>query len=307
MAATNWGQALIDAIEERAPMYADAVRRTRDGNPEEFASLGEKLCEWAASTLGNDYLSTLADGYLAFVSEVNRSQARYQRKGHYQHQSYAAVYDAVYNNPDYMVDYHWGVYTTMFAWQHHLALYQFFKHQFIAQVDPNQAQTVLDLGSGSGVWSLLTATVLPQAQVLGLDISETSVTLANQMRLKTDVAQRVRFEVGDATDFTAPEPFDLAMSCFLLEHLEAPEALMNTLQKNLKPGGRAWVTGALTAAEIDHIYEFRKESELIALAEDNSFRVIGSLSLGPDNYPQRVPFLPRSMAMVLEKRIGEWW
>ena len=62
------------------------------------------------------------------------------------------------------------------------------------------------------------------------------------------------------------------------------------------------MTGALTAAQIDHIYEFRRESELIALGEESGLRVLASLSANPRRTLPGARFLPRSMALVMARR-----
>jgi hypothetical protein len=66
-------------------------------------------------------------------------------------------------------------------------------------------------------------------------------------------------------------------------------------------GGRAFVTGALTAAQIDHIYEFRHESELVQMAELTGLRVLQTCSTNPRRTLPRARFVPRSMALLLEK------
>ena len=298
---------LLELLASRGGIYGDSPMSCREAHPREFEQLGERLCEWAEKTLGEEYLEAMVDGYCRFVGEVNLSQARYQRRGRYRHSSFAEVYTAVYDNPDFMGDYHWGVFTTTFAWEHHLKLHGLFEREFISRASKAQAKRLLDLGSGSGVWSFLSATSLPGVETLGVDISETSATASAEMAQAIGLSNRCRFTRGDALVNRDEGLFDAGVSCFLLEHLEEPRALMEALASQLKPGAPAFVTGALTASEADHIFEFRRESELLRLAEEAGFRVIVSMSLGPEGYPERARFLPRSMAMVLEKRRGEWW
>lgn len=112
--------------------------------------------------------------------------------------------------------------------------------------------------------------------------------------------------VGDALEYRNSEA-DAGISCFLLEHLENPSALLDNLAANLKPRAYAFVTGALTAAEVDHIAEFRNESELIAMAEAAGFRVVAMTSASPAVYPNSMRFLPRAMAMVLQRRDNDIW
>ena len=70
----------------------------------------------------------------------------------------------------------------------------------------------------------------------------------------------------------------------------------------LKPGGFAFITGALTAAQVDHIYEYRYESELVAMCENAGLRVLETLSANPLRTLPKARFLPRSMALFVQKR-----
>ena len=94
---------------------------------------------------------------------------------------------------------------------------------------------------------------------------------------------------------------DACVCCFLVEHLERPERLFEVIRHLLRPGGRAFVTGALTAAQVDHIYEFRHESELIQMAEAPGLRLLRSLSANPRRRLRNARFVPRSMSMLLER------
>ena len=92
-----------------------------------------------------------------------------------------------------------------------------------------------------------------------------------------------------------------SVCCFLIEHLEKPEKLFEVIHHLLRPGALAFLTGALTAAQIDHIYEFRRESELVRMAEASGLRVIETLSANPKRLLPKARFVPRSMALLLQK------
>ena len=110
----------LTKFEDRNPIFAKEVRRTFESNQVLYSELAKPMLKWAEVALGSDYINTMIDGYCEFVVDVNRSQARYEKSGHYQYSSYQEVYDATYNQPEFMNLYHWGVYTTTFAWLHHL-------------------------------------------------------------------------------------------------------------------------------------------------------------------------------------------
>lgn len=297
-------QKLLDALGTHAPLYVRSVLDTQARNPELYKELSTIMLQWVHDLLGDQCFDTLAQGYLAFVSDVNRCQARYQRKGAYPNKSYQEVYDSVYNNPQVMNNYHWGVYVTTFAWEHHLHLFNFYKQYFLPLI--KDSTSILDLGSGSGIWSLLTAHFNKGSLLKGVDISETSVGLATSLTKTAGYKSRVEFICDDALKH-GDKTYQAALSCFLVEHLEDPKLLFQSLNSQLVDGGYAWVTGALTAAESDHIFEIRKESELIQLAEESGFRVVSSMSLGPSDYPNRYRFLPRSMGMILQRKHNEIW
>ncbi len=118
--------------------------------------------------------------------------------------------------------------------------------------------------------------------------------------------ERATYELKDALDLAEldAECADAGITSFLIEHLETPQKLYRVIYHLLKPGGVFFVTGALTAAQIDHIYEFNNESELVRMAEENGLRVLETLSTNPKRLLPRARFVPRSMALVVQKPVS---
>jgi len=297
---------LIETLKQEAPLYAPQIVQCYQNNKDSFSNLSEKMLTWGINYLGDELWKNLIKGYCAFVSNVNRSQMQYEIKGCYEHSSYQEVYDKVYNNQIFMEKYHWGVYLTTFAWEHHLKLYEYFVQQFI-NIIPESPKSAIDLGSGSGVWSLLLAENFSELSITAIDISETSVQHAKDLTSKNNMDNQVNIVLGDALLYKLNSQSEIGISCFLIEHLETPNELLENLASNLVEGGYAFVTAALSAAEIDHIFEIKYESQLILMAEKAGFRVISSFSSAPSSYPRSMKFLPRSMAMVLQKKHSDIW
>ena len=294
----------IAYFREHKKLFEKSLTDNYLAQPELFQELGSVMLGWAKNYLGDDYLKVLSDGYASFVIDVNKSQIKYERNQRYANKTYKEVYKSVYNSDAEMNLYHWGVYVTTFAWRHHLELYPFFKNFFIRRLW--NTGRALDLGCGSGIWSLLLSTNVPAWKIKAIDISSRSVALSSSMA-KVNGFSNISIELGDALKYKESEKFDACISCFLLEHLETPGKLFENLGDNLVDGGYAFVTGALTAAEVDHIYEFSRESELVSLAENNGFRVIATFSSAPADHPRQFRFLPRSMGLVLQKRMNDLW
>jgi len=296
----------IAGLVRAAPAFSVTVQRTASERPELFYPLGERMLGWAKAQLGESWIDTLIDAYVAFVIDVNRSQAAYEKRGRYEFSSYADVFKAVYGDPEFMKDYHWGVFVTTFAWEHHLSIFEFFHRTFLAPLGRLQGRgRLLDLGCGSGIWSLTALGDLPGWSSTMVDISETTVALTAQTIRTAGYSARTELHCRDALAPAAGGPYDAAVSFFLLEHLEAPRLLLRTLAGAVPAGARVFITTALTAAETDHIYEFRRESEVLLLAEEAGFRVVASLSATPLVDRGAARYIPRSMALSLQKRGDE--
>jgi hypothetical protein len=97
------------------------------------------------------------------------------------------------------------------------------------------------------------------------------------------------------------EPFDEAICCYMLEHLEDPAAFLKGLAGSLVLGATAFVSLALTAAQPDHIYEFRKESEAIVMAEDAGFELLEARVARPRRLLPKAKSVPRVQALILRR------
>jgi trans-aconitate 2-methyltransferase len=117
------------------------------------------------------------------------------------------------------------------------ALYQS-AHAFVWQrasdlielLAPQAGERVLDLGCGTG--QLAMKIVERGADVVGLDRSPDMIAQARQN------FPQLRFEVADATTFTADQPSDAVFSNATLHWVKPPEAAVERISAALRPGGR---------------------------------------------------------------------
>ncbi len=299
---------LIATFKEHAPAFMRELERTRTAEPKTFERLAGHMLPWAEAAIGRDWAIQLVEGYCEFVMDVNRAQLKYEKDGVYENKSFSDVYARAYSNPEFMKLYHWGVYTTTFIWLNNLKIVQFFERDFLPLVSSGKSPgTIVDLGAGSGIWHLLALLHLNDWNVKAVDISASTIEQSGRMANLMAVAPRIEHIVADATSWVLDIPAQAAISCFLLEHLERPGQLLSGLANCIEPGAHAFVTCALTAAEIDHIFEFKRESEAIKLCEDAGFRVKRAFSAEPSTTPPDRSYLPRSLALVLQKRHNDIW
>ncbi|PMD30003.1 S-adenosyl-L-methionine-dependent methyltransferase [Hyaloscypha variabilis F] len=107
-------------------------------------------------------------------------------------------------------------------------------------------QRILDVGCGTGIWSIDAGDEWPSAQVIGVDLSPTQ---------PNSVPPNVQFEIDDVEkEWTFQNPFDLVHVRFMAASLLDWPKLVSQCYKHTKPGG--WV-------------EF-KDWDFILVSNDNS-------------------------------------
>ncbi len=147
---------------------------------------------------------------------------------------------------------------------------------------------ILDAGSGSGDTAVILAEAFPQAEVVGLDLSEHMIEVAKLRSGETGLGQRLSFVQGDVLRMPfSDNRFDAVVSQDTLHMLDDPLAMLNECERVLDRQGvlvlrcvrRSWLglleqifrTG-LTAAELKELCQrsslrpWRVHSSLMYLA-----------------------------------------
>ncbi|MET0533122.1 MAG: class I SAM-dependent methyltransferase [Steroidobacter sp.] len=97
---------------------------------------------------------------------------------------------------------------------------------------------IADIGCGSGEVTSRLAQRFPQAEIVGVDILESSAAYARQRHAA--LAPRVRFEQGDAFELKFPDgQFDLVVCRHVTQSVPEPEKVLAELKRICKPGG--WI------------------------------------------------------------------
>jgi ubiquinone/menaquinone biosynthesis C-methylase UbiE len=105
---------------------------------------------------------------------------------------------------------------------------------------------ILEAGCGVGSQTKIIAPQNPTCHFTSIDISETSITKAQQLIHSLDI-KNVVFQIGDIFNLGYEnESFDHILVCFVLEHLTHPQDALQRLYRVLRKGG------SLTVIEGDH-------------------------------------------------------
>lgn len=96
---------------------------------------------------------------------------------------------------------------------------------------------VLDVACGVGWSSIAIARAYPKVTVDGLDFDEPSLEIAYQNAAQAGVADRVRFQVRDATDPGLAGGYDLAVIVEAVHDMSRPVEALAAVRRLLAPGG----------------------------------------------------------------------
>jgi ubiquinone/menaquinone biosynthesis C-methylase UbiE len=104
---------------------------------------------------------------------------------------------------------------------------------------------VLDVGCGPGAAARRVARLIPDGEVVGIDISMEMLRIAHERSRKVGVTN-VAFFQADAARLPAlfSDSFDVAYSCLVHHHLQQPLESVRSITSALRPGG---VYGAIDA------------------------------------------------------------
>ena len=116
---------LADRILERNPMHRGFLERAVAQLSLDEASRLERYLAFAdAQGLAPDHL---AECYLTVVGDALREQVFFRRHGRYRYSRFAEVAARVYDDPEFMHRYMYGLAMTVFLWPNHLAMARFFE------------------------------------------------------------------------------------------------------------------------------------------------------------------------------------
>ena len=109
---------------------------------------------------------------------------------------------------------------------------------WIDGISPLKGQRVLDVGCGGGI--LADAMARKGAEVLGIDLAEKSLKVAQLHALEAGTSQiTYRLVAAEALAAEMPDHFDVVTCMEMLEHVPDPASVVQACARLAKPGG--WV------------------------------------------------------------------
>ena len=254
--------ALFDvALETLNEGWATQTIPSRVAASDYDREFGERICRLMFEKCGGEiekYRRALHD-FIDLSEEFVRLQMDLERTGHYLHSSFDEVREAVYDNPATMDGrYLNGLFLSEAFWINHTKMHAYFVEQFCAP--QKETGTILEVPCGTGIFISEFMRRNSHWIATAIDLSASAVAFTECI-VRLNGNARVAIRRQDIFEMPLDEHYDRVICGELLEHLEEPEKLLQTLGRLIAPDGKIFLTTAVWAASPDHIYLFKSARE----------------------------------------------
>ena len=157
--------------------------------------------------------------------------------------------------------------------KHHIKMAEKFGRQFsekLTELGFTKGR-IFDSGCGFGGTDIVLAKQFPDSEIVGVDLSEPLLKIANDHAKKENLQGRVVFEKGDVQKVRFEDNyFDVVINLNMAHLVEKPFDMLNEMERVLKPDGflfivdlrRSWL--CLLEPEIKSGFTVDEAKELIA-------------------------------------------
>lgn len=116
-------------------------------------------------------------------------------------------------------------------------------YKIIAQeITLKEKGTLVDIGTGPGILPLEIAKRFPGSKVIGIDLSEKMIEIANKNKVKYGGLTNAEFMVMDANALKFDDSsLDMVISTGSLHHWKHPVKILDEVFRCLKSGCQAWI------------------------------------------------------------------
>lgn len=246
-------------------------------------------------------LEKALQAFIKFSIEFLVLQSKLNKDRHYLYSSFNEVNQAVYQAKgmeEYYLD---GQLLSQIFWPNHYKMVQYFK-ELHSSVLPSAI--ILDVPAGGGIYSYAIAKNFSYNKFLSVDISPYSVAYTKDLLRYANLETRnLSVEVRDVYMMKDQNAYDFISCGELLEHLECPEDLLSQFLLMLKDDGILFLTTAIWAANIDHIYLFRNVKEVREMIK-RFFSIKSELILpvSLEDFQEDMHEVPINYACILQKK-----
>ena len=112
--------------------------------------------------------------------------------------------------------------------------------EFVASRAPLEGRDVLDVGCGGGI--LAEAMARRGARVVGIDLAQAALEVAELHALDAGVPVQYRLQSAEDLARQSPDSFDVVTCMEMLEHVPEPAQVIGALARLVRPGGHVFIS-----------------------------------------------------------------
>lgn len=231
-------------------------------------------------TLAGDDLDIFAGDYRWTCGIVREEQFYFARHKKYRRSTIAEAIRDIYGNAPYMSRYVNGLLLTQVLWLNHAQAIDIYRHRFLPG---NRAgYEHLEVGPGHGLFLVSAARDARCTGLTAWDVSPSSFDSTRRALHKMKVMRPVVMkEVEICSVDPQPDAFDSIMCSEVLEHTQHPHKALDNIFRALRPGGQLFLNIPVNSPAPDHIYLWRKPSEVQSMVESKGFVIEEFITLPP--------------------------
>ena len=295
----------VDHLFNSAPFYKKTLTRLLESNFN--FELAERVCKTGLEMVNDNWEQYFKN--LDKLTEMNyeflRQQMHLEKTGKYLYNSFKEIEEVFkQNEEEFGPNYLWGMYFSQPFWKTHHNFINMFLENFVQ--NNKTVGKVLEIPSGNGFFLCEFLRANPNWHGTGIDLSDASISFSKELFKANKIQEKFyTFIKQDFYDYQGPEEFDMVMCGEFLEHVEDPVKILTKIHEILKNDGKLFLTVAIWAAHIDHIYLYKSAEEVRDHVRQAGFSIDKELvqaSFDKDESDPEKSKIPASYAAILSKK-----
>ena len=165
------------------------------------------------------------------------------------------------NNEEDGPDYLWGLYFSEVFWKIHHNFTNFSLNNFMSNLP--STGNILEVPSGTGFFLCEFLRKNPNWFAVGVDLSDSAIQFTHKL-FQVNKIQKNSYKIikMDFLQLETNKKYERILCGEFLEHLEDPLSALKKLKSLLTKNGKLFVTVAVWAAHIDHIFLYKSSEEV---------------------------------------------